>query len=834
MRKQATLYFLLYLFFNAALALFIHKDIIFNTHNFGRHWDWSLYAKPELYENYFKTFLYAIKPNYHGYYDILSINFAEIFFKGGIYCTYRLFFGLIPISILNKIAVFVILPLVSSTGIWVLGNSILKRKSTDTKQLHTSILLIANILYTFSLLLIFDIHGGALNRQISSVIFPFFWTLLYVYYSARGGDDTRTLPLLALLFLFFDISNIFYFAVTSAIVIFFKKTQSFKKKLLHYTILGVSAVLIHAFWIQAFFIGNQLTLGSILYGRSPNYAILEPYSATFSQLLLNIKTPHDLIEGIYRYSPFLIVSFLVIFGGILYALRQDRWSTQQRQTLKVFFLCYFFSTSLTLGTHSIFSIHKHLYETGMFAFVGGALRFAPNTLSASIMLFLLASSTFFTASKIHQRDIMRSLQIAIGVLLLSYLFNGSFVERILSTYPPAAGVNNEVGALYDYPNEPMHTIQKERLIYTVLPIPSWYSPIYTDNVFPKTSQGSLVDSFFLNKTMLYTNTTPLFSSNYFHAAINYPNDLFMSFSNVGRVIPLNEAVAPGLEEYSFSKQWMRRAGIDQSNRESPFYNHPNFYPHVYSPDSISLINTPLELMYTQIQRSPNLGNTQAAALLAQIPKHIAQGIESKQWKSAHLEYKRIDTTGYFIVAHDVSEPFYVTVADSYHPDWKASVITIKPHTRTPSTASSLAKRYYSFPGNEATQTSAKSLATYLSEGLLSPIPDGEQQLDYVSKQYHNSIQNDMLDFDTYQPLTQINDANHFKINGFANAWLIDPKQLCARSDTPCKKTQDIVIWVQFTPQIAYRYALLVSCTSILMLIAFSFYLSQVARHEDDQ
>ncbi len=825
MRKHITLHFLLYLIFNLALAFFIHRDIIFNTHNFGRHWDWSLYAKPELYENYFKTFLYAIKPNYHGYYDILSINLAEILFKGGIYTFYRLFFGIIPLPMVNKAAVFVVLPLISSIGIWLLGRSIVKTKATQYPRLQLSILFVANCIYTFSLLLIFDLHGGALNRQISSVVFPYFWTLLYTYFSTESDDDTRYIPLLSLLFLFFDISNIFYFASISAAVIFFK-SQPLKRKLGHYLLLGVGALLIHAFWIHAFFIGNQLTLGSILHGRSPSYATLEPYSATFAQLILNIKTPHDLIEGIYRYTPFLFIPFLVIFGTILFAIRHDRLRQNEIKVFRVFALCYFFSTMLTLGTHSLFSIHKHLYQTGVLAFIGGALRFAPNTLSAAIVLLFLASRAFKPDTYVSQQSITRLLQISVGFLILAHLFNGSIITRILDTYPPVNGVNNEVGALYDYPDEPMRTIQQERLIYSVLPIPSWYSPIYTDNVFPKTSQGSLVDTFFLNKSMLYTNTTPLFSSDYFHAAINYPNDLFLSFSNVGRIMHLNETVAPGLEEYSFSKQWITNAGINQYSANTPFYNHPDFYPHVYSPDTISFIEGPLELLYTKVGRSTDPQNTQAAALVNQISTKTLRLIRDSQWQQANLEYKRNNTTSYYIVAHGVSTPFHVILANAYHPGWKAHVLSTQPHSQYTSSADSITHTFVPFPGNRATQATSESIASYLQAGIMSPIPNGTQQLGYVSKQYHQSIQNDMLQFDTQKPIADIGDENHFKANGFANAWMIDPKSLCKTETSECNQKQDIVIWVEFTPQIAYRYALLTSCISILMLIAVSYYLSR--------
>lgn len=836
-------YFWVYVFVSFALALWIHRDILFNTHNFGRHWDWSLYSTSQLYEQYIHVFFSALKPNYLGYFDILSINLAEFILKSSILFAFKATggVGFVTIPILNKIAIFVLLPIISCMGIWKLSSCIFKNETKEQYDYFFIVTLLANVIYTFSLLILFDIHGGALNRQISSALFPWYWYAAYSYLrSEKEKIISRHIAGIALLFLVFDISNIFFYALTSASVIFIKK-QRLSKKIAHLFLLGFFTTLINAYWIHSFFIGKQLAISSILYGRWPAYENLKTSSATFTEAVFGAKTPHDLLVRTYDNNLLLYIPMLVIFGSLSLYLFQMKRPEKHKPLLSFAVLWLFFATALATGTNSLFNIHEFLYNLRIFAFVGAALRYMPNVLMLEVLLFILSAAAL-TKTNAYRRFHLTQVYLCFFLFFVgSHLLSNTISQNVIQTFSLNKGTNNEIGSLYDYDAHNLESIHKERLNYNVLPIPSWYSPIYHDNVYPKTSQGSLTDNFFINKGMLYTNTTPLFSSLYFEAAINNPNPLFYSFSNVGKIMFTNEEVLIDNKKNNFSKSWVGHA-VQNANRQTDtlidLTNSPVYYPHVYSPKYIQTLNVPLKYLFSSIGTVGAEKVPFAVALTWQNESTDVERIAKKPLSQAQLEYRKVSETKYVIVAHNVNKPFVIIISQAFQPGWKLSLQNPSiPFSKEPTDLSG----YKILSGNASTQATDEEVKQYIHNGEISTLGtrssrsihevryDGsgrehalakeDYTIDYISKKMYSTIQNDNLpNISSSDTSSALPNTTHFKVNGYANGWIVEPQKLCQKIQNCSNTSQTFVFVAEFTPQKYFRYAIYVSFISILCII----------------
>lgn len=848
-------WFFFYICLALSLALIVHRDILFNMHAFGRHWDWSFYPLSDFYRVYLSTFFYALKPNYLGYYDILSMNLIEVLLKASVLGVFNIVqlasISFINIPVIYKWAIFIVLPLISSIGIWYLCGAVLADLKKTHKRLFFCAALTANLFYTFSLLLIFDLHGGALNRQLSSVFFPYIWAVAYRYATQQSVRhlDYRIITL-SLFFAIFDISNIFYFAVILCLLILLK-SQPARYKLSHIGILGSLAVLINFYWIHAFFIGNQLQLSSILHGRRPDYLELFPHSASFTDIIFAIKTPHDQITRVFGGHPLLYVPGITLFGGIFLGLLMTRKIRVYIRTYALLISFFFFTVILAGGIHSVGNVHKALYSMPFFSFIGGALRYMPNVLIMEILLFLLSIRVLKEADRI--RDYLVYLMLTIPAILWMIFLStrGSIMKLVYDTMVGPKGTNHEATALYDYDESNYAKIRAERLEYRVLPVPSWYSPIYTGNIYPSTSQGSVIDNFYFGRGMLYTNTTPLFSSEYFKSAIAYPSSMFYSFANAGAIMYGPEIAPIIIKEYTFSEDWTYRSlpeyrdTLSSYARQNKIIKIPSqyFYPQVYAPASLEISSLPSKNMFQFI--SPDHREApRGVVLTGQNTSAFVKKLQSRSYRTPVIEYRKISPTKYRISAHEVTETFPLIISTDYAPGW---ILTARKGRDSKSNGEDLLRKMSNYKvliGNTDTQATPDELRSYIQKGYISSLGNlktqsfihydysNEQErpsktetytIDYISKIIKGSIQNNNLADDIGDDTVQISSSNHLIMNGFANGWIIDPGTLCKPS-TPC----DIEFVAEFYPQRYFSMALAITGITIASAACVIIFLK---RHE---
>jgi hypothetical protein len=122
------------------------------------------------------------------------------------------------------------------------------------------------------------------------------------------------------------------------------------------------------------------------------------------------------------------------------------------------------------------------------------------------------------------------------------------------------------------------------------------------------------------------------------------------------------------------------------------------------------------------------------------------------------------------------------------------------------------------------QMEREDVVSLAKNGQLS-IPKNTQSLEFVSKPFFNTIQNDNLRsgsfYETWSTISkayELNTSNHVLANSYANGWIIDPKEICSR-ETACVTNADgsynMELVLEFWPQRVLYLGLFITVGSLL-------------------
>ncbi len=851
--------FWIYLSFFFLLSLWFHKDVLFNLYNYGRHWDWTFYPISGLYKHYIEDFFTAIKPNSLGYVDILSVSIGEFTTKFVIYILSQLSMRLLqtPVSVpvLNKIVVFILLPLVSTLGMWHLCKRTLHEIYHTDKRFFLIVAAFANIVYTFSLVLIFDLHGGALNRQLSSAIFPWFFLVLYDYYESTAHKyiDYHVI-LMGLLFIVFDISNIFFAGVLIVIATFLKRIP-WKFKMSHILVLGIFVIGVNAFWLQGLFIGNSIDKTEILKERKLDYNILANYSVPYRDILTMLNTPHNLANATFSHNILKYVPFVSVYV-IMCLLLINNQIFKRRKRLALFILIsYLFTTILATGVFSIGRIYTVLYSISILGFIRSSVRYMPNlaVFTVLVLIIVLKIATLKKESISGKYHTLFFIPLALWTLFL--VMNGHIIFLVMTNVVKNGDTNHEIGALYRYDTKVFQKTDQDALLYNIIPVPSWFSPVFIDNVYPKTSQGSDTDNAYLSKGSIMTYGLPTFSSEFLEMFINAKvKPFFFAITNTRNIWFKNQKTVPQLtEDLYFNKNWAFATLGDSEEMKRAYREHDlftiddnYFLPRVYSPDTVIKTSKPLLYMPALIDM---YGDHMRTSFVFSGQNNATSTADDKivRYQNAPtLEFKQITPSKYRVRIHGGADTVPLILSTPYNLYWSAYLI---PHTQK--IDKNLLYKYKTLQGNEKTQASPDTLNAYIQNGWISTLGDGnikekiyvgykddmeyvdsreQYTIGYISKVYYGTIQNNNLpDGGLFEPWTdapaKVDSKYHITVNGFANGWNIPLAQLCSASRycTKTAKGYDAEFVIVYDPQKNYQIGLLVSAGFIMFAVIYCGY-----------
>ncbi len=195
-----------------------------------------------------------------------------------------------------------------------------------------------------------------------------------------------------------------------------------------------------------------------------------------------------------------------------------------------------------------------------------------------------------------------------------------------------------------------------------------------------------------------------------------------------------------------------------------------------------------------------------------------------------VEFKKINPTKYRVVIHQATTPFPLIFSESYHEGWKAYIVK---NTKSLSTFN--LNSYKVFINNEDDQASKEEVMEFIKNNLISTL-GSQNSINFISKNMKGTIQNDNLSdghlFEAWltKPLDQ---QTHLQVNGYANSWFINPKQLCSSSF--CRKNNngsyDFDMIIEFWPQRLFLICLIISLVTIIGSI---IYLSKKSNVKKDK
>lgn len=295
------------------------------------------------------------------------------------------------------------------------------------------------------------------------------------------------------------------------------------------------------------------------------------------------------------------------------------------------------------------------------------------------------------------------------------------------------------------------------------------------------------------------------------------------------------------------KQGILKSSEDGSVR---LYKLKQFVPHFITTNNSVVANEYLNVFAGDLNKA-NFNPRTSFFLRAQNQKKSLESLPSSLDRSPYVEFKKINPIKYRLIIHGAQGNFPLVFSESFHDGWK-----IYPGSSVKNESiEKLSKQIQSYKiieNNEEDQASKEELYEYINMGLVSNLGDSKQKttkhfswqngrerldheerysIDFVSKNFQNTIQNDNLlrgkFSETYFKKPLIEESSHLVVNGYANAWIISSENVCDKSPESCVRnadnTKDLSLVVEFWPQRIFYFSLLISTLTLIGVLAYLAY-----------
>jgi len=255
----------------------------------------------------------------------------------------------------------------------------------------------------------------------------------------------------------------------------------------------------------------------------------------------------------------------------------------------------------------------------------------------------------------------------------------------------------------------------------------------------------------------------------------------------------------------------------------------DFLPHLYTANSIVKSNQSVENL-AQIISAPdyNLENVILFDVQNQSKSQTYQQLSSQTQSLPTIEFKRVSPIKYRVIVHGAKGNFPLVFSETYHRDWKVYTQKV-PSSSSGNNFTDQSENYQVLPGNEGDQASREELGKMIGRGVITTLGhDQPEKADFVSKEFHRSIQNNNLSqgrfFETWFKKPVVEEGDHFVANGYANSWLIGTKKICS-DPTLCQKnpdgSYDLELIVEFWPQRLLIISIIISGVTLIFAIGYS-------------
>lgn len=254
--------------------------------------------------------------------------------------------------------------------------------------------------------------------------------------------------------------------------------------------------------------------------------------------------------------------------------------------------------------------------------------------------------------------------------------------------------------------------------------------------------------------------------------------------------------------------------------EMDIYETPDFLPQFHTPKESLTYKGSIKSLAEVLQRNLTLDRPAIFFSEDNTNKIPADTVYNK---TPIIEYKKINATKYKVLLHRIQSEIPLIFNESFHRMWKAYVIQSPSLIKTDFENKLLS--YKTDHANKEDQADKSIFANYFNNGWISAAGPA-----FVSKLRSDTIQNNNIDSGSFYDTTfiqSIPDSTHLKVNGYAQAWMINPEVIC--STNPCRKnadeTYEIELIIEFMPQKIFYWnfsfsLLLLSISTTIYLLKF--------------
>lgn len=258
------------------------------------------------------------------------------------------------------------------------------------------------------------------------------------------------------------------------------------------------------------------------------------------------------------------------------------------------------------------------------------------------------------------------------------------------------------------------------------------------------------------------------------------NYLFVA-SDINQVVVRKDAVGQGVGPNVIRNLKVDPSlRLDEDNMVIASFRRMMPVAHFYIPQQIIDSDSALEpAMLSSVLASA------AGQMVASVPRGRLGTVVTDGLGQPIVELKEVDPTKYRLRFHKVRDPFLLVFSESFDPGWKLFPSSTWKGTNDEGVSSSLEGL-----DNDPWSATWSEVQEYLRSGYLSAIDGGSPR--FISKMEGRTIQNDYLPdgvfYETWLLRPVADGANHFVANGYANAWLVDPVEVCSYGG--CRRNSD--------------------------------------------
>lgn len=317
------------------------------------------------------------------------------------------------------------------------------------------------------------------------------------------------------------------------------------------------------------------------------------------------------------------------------------------------------------------------------------------------------------------------------------------------------------------------------LVHRILFLPTSFSPLFVANDYQKKAQGGQPEYTHLKNPTFnweFNDIAKKIDDKFcYQEDFNFLN--YLSLTNT-RYVFLRDDVYPHHSQCGVLKIWnidkvkenvKNIPGLIPVDMIRDLYKVDDeyFLQHIFIPKKILITNKEVEQLPEIVSDNYRIGtgiffekqNMGKVSVLEKIGKLYSEDGE----RSEVVRFKKINPTEYRVVIENVKVAFPLIFSESFHSGWRI------------------------YPKKNE---------------------DPSKKLAFISNNIHGSIQDDNLQsgrfWETWFEKSQVSELSHLLVNGYANAWLIDPNDLCIKNPEYCVKntdgTYDIVLVLEFWPQ----------------------------------